>query len=184
LVAPHPPLDPPDCLGASEARHLFGLRGAHPRDIGLLVGDPVHRLEGAVQRQRGHSRSETESTHPSRRSGLKVQGEEKGEQPREQDRHGHELAEVHGRPDPAAGVLGERGGVVVRNSIGVEQCDDDVQELSHEQQRGRQAQRRAVDHGRLRFCFKASAVHKLGAIHSAGKVGHRGKRGVASERRL
>ena len=62
-----------------------------------------------------------------------------------------ELADVHGRPDPAAGVLGENGGVVIGVPTGVELGDHDVQKLSREQQRGRQAQRRAIDHGSPTF---------------------------------
>jgi len=54
------------------------------------------------------------------------------------------LANVHGRPDPAACVLGEHGAVVISVPIGVELSDHDVHELSNEQQRGGQAQRRAL----------------------------------------
>jgi hypothetical protein len=69
-------------------------------------------------------------------------GEEQREQSREQDRHGRELADVYGRPAPATGVLSEHGGVVISWSIGVELGDDDIPELSNQQQRGGQAQRR------------------------------------------
>jgi hypothetical protein len=73
---------------------------------------------------------------------LTVQGEEQGEQPREQDRHGRELADVYGCPDSAAGVRGENGGVVIRLPTGVQLGDHDVEELSHKQQCSGQAQRR------------------------------------------
>ena len=46
-----------------------------------------------------------------------------------------------------AGVLGEHSGVVIGFPISVKLGDYDVQELSGKEQRGRQTQRRAVDHG-------------------------------------
>jgi len=47
-----------------------------------------------------------------------------------------ELADVLDRPGLAASVRGENGRVVIRLPTGVELGDHDVQELSHEQQRG------------------------------------------------
>jgi hypothetical protein len=57
------------------------------------------------------------------------------------------LADVHGLPDPAAGVHGEYRRVVIGVATGVELGDHDVQNLSRKQQPGRHAQRRAIDHG-------------------------------------
>jgi hypothetical protein len=107
---------------------------ANPAQQQRAAGDGHHRRGGGA------------STRPSRRSRLNVQGETQDEQPREHDRHGRELADVHGRPDTAGGVRGENGGVIVRLPTGVELSDHDIQELSHEQQRGGQAQRRAEPH--------------------------------------
>jgi hypothetical protein len=55
------------------------------------------------------------------------------------------LADVHSRPDPARGVFGEHRGMVIGDPVGVELGDHDVQDLSREQQRGRQAQRQAIE---------------------------------------
>ena len=145
LIAPQPPLEPADCLGAGEARRLLGVRSARPRVHRLLEGDPVHGHYGAVQRQCHRGQNGAESSRPSRRFSLNVQSEEQGEQPREQDRHGGELAEMHGRPDRVGSVRGENGVVVIRLPTGVEQGDHDVQELSHQQQRAGKAQRRASE---------------------------------------
>ena len=73
---------------------------------------------------------------PARRSQLSLQGDDQADQSANHDRHGQKLADVHGRPAPAAGVLGEHDGVGIGRPIGVELGDQDVQELPHEQQRG------------------------------------------------
>ena len=88
LVAPRPPLEPADCLGGREARGLLGVRGARPRVHGLLEGNPVHRHDHAVQRQRHDRQNGAESTRPSRRARPNVQGEEQAKQPCEKDRRG------------------------------------------------------------------------------------------------
>ena len=54
---------------------------------------------------------------------------------------------MHRLPDSAAGVRGEYRGVVICVATGVELGDHDVQNLSSKEQRGRHAQRRAIDHG-------------------------------------
>jgi len=69
------------------------------------------------------------------------------EQSREQDGHRRELADVHRLPRSAGRVFGEHHGVVVRRPIGMQQGDDDEQDLSDKQQRGGQPQGGAIDHG-------------------------------------
>jgi hypothetical protein len=77
-------------------RAAFSASGAaHPRVHRLLESDTIDRHHHPVQRQRHRRRDGTESTRPSPRSGLRVQGEEEAEQSRKQDRRGRELADVH-----------------------------------------------------------------------------------------
>jgi hypothetical protein len=111
----------------------------------LLERDPVHRHDNAIQRQRHGRRSGPESSRPSRRASLAVQGGGQGDKSREQERCGRELADVDGRPDPTSGIRGEDGRVVVGIPTGMHLRDDDVQELPHEQQGGGHAHRCAVE---------------------------------------
>jgi hypothetical protein len=86
-----------------ELGRVLRVRGANPRVIDLLVSDSVHRLKDAVQSQRHHRQSGTESARPSC-PGLTTHGEGQGDEPREQDCGARELTDVHRLPDPAAGV--------------------------------------------------------------------------------
>src|SRR5690606_36061317 len=71
----------------------------------------------------------------------------------DQDRRGHELTEVHGRPGPAARVRGEHGRMVVRDPTRVELGDHDGEELPAEQQRRGHDRRRAVGHADVHGVF-------------------------------
>ncbi len=107
-----------------------------------MVSDSVHRLKYPVQSEGYHRRSGTESAHPPCGPDLPIHGEGQNDQPREQDCGAYELADVHGLPDPAAGVHSEYRGVVIGSATGMELGDHDLQHLSRKQQHGRHAQRR------------------------------------------
>jgi hypothetical protein len=101
----------------------------------LLESDSVDRQDCAVQCEGGRCRCGAEPIRQSRRASLTVDGGEQTEKAREHDRHARELSDVHRGPNPAAGIGGENGGVVIGLPAGVKQRDDHVQQLADEQQR-------------------------------------------------
>lgn len=101
-------------IGEARERHQVRDRsrdGRRPDDCCRQQHSETER-EVLVERQSRRRRGDTRVDSSGSPFLLNVEGREQSEQPRKKDRDTRELGDVHGRPDPAARVRDENGGMV------------------------------------------------------------------------